>query len=64
MTDIQPFFIADAVADFTLEEHEMAIKYVTQRCGAVFSTAQIIEQLNSESSSKEELVQVSNNSAL
>ncbi|WP_445683377.1 isochorismatase family protein [Solibacillus sp. FSL W8-0474] len=64
MTDIQPFFIADAVADFTLEEHEMAIKYVAQRCGAVFSTAQIIEQLNSEPSSKEELVQVSNNSAL
>ena len=63
MTDIQPFFIADAVADFTIEEHEMAIKYVAQRCGAVFSTKQIIDQLNSEPSSVEELVQVTSNPA-
>lgn len=48
MSDIQPFFVADAVADFSLEEHKMAIKYVTERCAAVFSTAQILDQLKGE----------------
>ena len=52
MTDIQPFFIGDAVADFSLEEHEMAIKYVAQRCAAVYSTAQLLDQLSGAESAE------------
>lgn len=56
MSDIKPFFIADAVADFTQSEHEMAINYVAGRCGAVYSTAQIMDQLKRETSAEAELV--------
>lgn len=56
MSDIKPFFIADAVADFTQEEHEMAINYVAGRCGAVYSTAQIMDKLKREASAEAELV--------
>lgn len=56
MSDIKPFFIADAVADFTQAEHEMAINYVAGRCGAVYSTAQIMDQLKREASAETELV--------
>lgn len=56
MTDIQPFFIGDAVADFSLEEHEMAMNYVAKRCAAVYSTSQLLAQLNgSENASMEEV---------
>ncbi|MCM2129831.1 isochorismatase family protein [Larsenimonas rhizosphaerae] len=33
MQDVQPFFIVDALADFSREEHLMAINYVARRCG-------------------------------
>ena len=56
MSDIQPFFIADAVADFSLEEHEMALNYVAKRCAPVYSTAQLLDQLNNGESAEAELV--------
>lgn len=43
MSDIQPFFIGDAVADFSEKEHLMALKYVSSRCGKVLSTEALIE---------------------
>lgn len=47
MQDIEPFLITDAVADFSLDEHKMAIKYAAERCAVTTSTARLLEQLNS-----------------
>ncbi|NHB57263.1 isochorismatase family protein [Acinetobacter sp. 194] len=44
MLNIQPFMAADALADFSLDEHEMALKYTSTRCAQVMSTDQIIQQ--------------------
>ncbi|WP_066269655.1 isochorismatase family protein [Hydrogenophaga palleronii] len=41
MRDIQPFLVIDAVADFSLAEHEMAVNYVSRRCGASLTLAQV-----------------------
>jgi len=48
MQDIQPFFIADAVADFSLEKHRMAITYASERCAVTITTQQLIEDLKRE----------------
>lgn len=45
MDNIQSFFVLDALADFSLEDHLMASRYVAQRCGKVITTAQALQQL-------------------
>ncbi|MBU3574193.1 isochorismatase [Priestia aryabhattai] len=47
MQDIQSFFIADAVADFSLEHHKMAMKYAADRCAVTIPTVQLLEELKS-----------------
>ncbi|WP_049559209.1 isochorismatase family protein [Nonomuraea sp. SBT364] len=42
MRDIQPFVVADAVADFSLGHHESALDYAASRCARVVSTGQIV----------------------
>ena len=45
MQDIQPFFVGDAVADFSLEEHKMALNYASGRCAVTISTASLLKEL-------------------
>lgn len=46
MRDIQPFMVADALADFTAEEHRMACEYASGRCARVLNTAEVLENIN------------------
>lgn len=43
--DIQPFFAADALGDFSRAWHDAALAEVADCCGVVLSTRQIIEAL-------------------
>ena len=42
MRDIKPFMVADALADFSREEHLMALKYVAGRSGRVVMTEELL----------------------
>ncbi|MCU7237377.1 isochorismatase [Pseudomonas peradeniyensis] len=44
MNDIQAFLVGDAVADFSEEEHRLALKYVATRCGHVTDTGALLTQ--------------------
>ena len=46
MRDIQPFMVADALADFTEKEHRMACEYASGRCARVLNTAEALEHIN------------------
>jgi len=40
--DIQPFLVADAVADFTLRDHLMALDYAERRCAVTPGTEAVV----------------------
>jgi bifunctional isochorismate lyase/aryl carrier protein len=46
MRDIQAFLVADAVADFSAEDHAMALRYAAGRCARVATTAQLLDDLD------------------
>lgn len=45
MNDVQPFFVSDATADFSREQHEMAITYVAERCGVALPSRDVVAAL-------------------
>ncbi|MFC9427830.1 isochorismatase family protein [Streptomyces sp. NPDC056987] len=40
--DIQPFLVADAVADFSEEYHLLALRYAAERCAVVVTTKEVL----------------------
>lgn len=40
--DIQPFLVADAVADFTSADHALAMDYAARRCAVVTTTKEVL----------------------
>ncbi|MCM3782688.1 isochorismatase family protein [Neobacillus mesonae] len=45
MQEIKPFYVADAVADFSEEYHKLALKYASERCAMVVTTEKVIHGL-------------------
>lgn len=43
--DIEPFLVADAVADFSADHHRLALEYAAGRCAAVVSSDQVLAAL-------------------
>ncbi|CAM4460627.1 isochorismatase family protein [Paenibacillus tarimensis] len=45
MLDIEAFCVADAQADFSRGQHQMALHYAAERCAAVWTTGQLLNEL-------------------
>lgn len=43
--DIQPFVVADAIADFSADDHRMALDYAARRCAVVATTRSVVDSL-------------------
>jgi isochorismate hydrolase len=43
--DIQPFFVADALADFSAADHHMALRYAATRCAVTMTAGNVVGAL-------------------
>lgn len=43
--DIEPFLVADALADLSLDDHLMALRYAAERCAVPISTSEVLDKL-------------------
>jgi bifunctional isochorismate lyase/aryl carrier protein len=48
--DIEPFLVADAMADFTAADHAMALDYASRSCAATPTTARVLAWLQPDGS--------------
>ncbi|MDL9935868.1 isochorismatase family protein [Gordonia sp. ABSL1-1] len=46
MSDVAPFFVVDAMGDFSRDEHQMAASYIAKRAGRVVTTTEVIAEMN------------------
>ncbi|WP_029686311.1 isochorismatase family protein [Tatumella saanichensis] len=53
MRDIKPFMVADALADFSRDDHLMALKYTAGRCGKVVFCEELLLLPSSKSALRE-----------
>ncbi|WP_224366825.1 isochorismatase family protein [Hyalangium versicolor] len=58
MDDVQPFFVADALGDFSLDHHHLALKYASQLCAVTTTTQRVMEELRSGAKKSLSLQQV------
>ena len=45
MHDVQAFLVADALGDFSLEQHRLALHYAARLCAVTATTQQVVEHL-------------------
>ncbi|MGW1279617.1 isochorismatase family protein [Streptomyces tsukubensis] len=50
--DIQPFLVADALGDVSLDDHLMALRYAAARCAVPVSTEDILAELGPRTDSR------------
>ncbi|OBB89971.1 isochorismatase family protein [Mycobacterium sp. 852002-40037_SCH5390672] len=53
--DIETFLIADAVADFCREDHQLSLEYAAARCAMVRTTASVVGDIKSVTASEEDV---------
>lgn len=52
MSDVKPFFVIDAMGDFSRDEHQMAGEYIGKRAGLVVTADQVTEALSASAESR------------
>ncbi|PKQ76425.1 isochorismatase [Aeromonas sobria] len=55
MRDIRPFLVADAIADFSREDHLLAISYVSRNAGRVITLAEVMAAASKRPLTRESL---------
>ncbi len=52
MQDVQAFLVADAVADFSLDEHRMALRWAAGRCAVATTTDDVLAGLGAPAAAR------------
>ncbi len=55
MRDIRPFLVADAIADFSREDHLLALSYVSRNAGRVVTVAEVMAAASKRPLTRESL---------